>query len=81
VVSEEQTILLKELRAKPVLVVIAQCAALAIFGTGWVLRDHIKSQPGDGRQPFGGVLFDEAGRVLALMGLNLSDKRFKLGYQ
>ena len=47
-VPEEQPILLKKLGTEPVLMFLAQCATLAVFGLARVLWDNVKSQLGDG---------------------------------
>ena len=48
VVPEEQPILLKKLGTEPVLMFLAQCATLAVFGLARVLWDNVKSQLGNG---------------------------------
>ena len=66
VVAEEQAVLLKEFGAEPVFVFVTERAPLAVFWPRGVLRDGVKGQFDDGRQPFGGVLFDVARWVFLL---------------
>ncbi|KAG0194175.1 hypothetical protein DFQ28_001312 [Apophysomyces sp. BC1034] len=71
---EKQPVLLKKLGPKPVLVLIAEGAALAVFRSRRVLRDDIERQFGDCRQSLGGVLLNVSERIFFLQGLNAADK-------
>lgn len=42
VVAEKQSTLLKELCPEPVFAIIAERSALAIFCSGWILRDDVE---------------------------------------
>lgn len=56
VVAEEQAVLLKELRAEPVLLRRAKGVALAECLVSGVLWNHVEGELGDGGEAFGGVL-------------------------
>lgn len=48
-------VLLKELGAKPVLVIVTERSALAVFRSSRILRNNIKCQLNDRGQSFTGV--------------------------
>lgn len=78
VVAEEESVLLKELGPKPVLVIVAERPALAVFRSRRILRDDIERQLDDRGQSLTGVLFYVSSRVLLLQGLDLPRQRFDL---
>ena len=78
VITEEQSVLLKELGGKPVLIILAQRAVLAVLGPGWILRDDVICQLGDHDQSFSRVLLDVTHRIFLLQRLDLLDERLDL---
>ena len=77
-VAEKQAVLLEELGPEPVLVFVAQRAALAVFRSRGVLGDDFKRQFLDGGQPLGGVLPDVPLWVFAFQRFDLSGQRYAI---
>ncbi len=71
VVAEEQSVLLEELRPEPVLVIVAERAALPVFRSSRILRDDIEGQLRDRRQLLAGVFLHVPDGVFLFKGLDL----------
>jgi hypothetical protein len=79
VAAKKALVLPEESGPKPMLAVVTQGTALAVFGTCGVLRDHVECQPGNRCQSLGGVLFDAADRVFLPVDFDLPDQGFNPG--
>ena len=77
VVAEEQTVLLKKLGAKPMLVCLTEGVALPVLGALRVLRNDLKGQFGDGRETLASVFTQVADGVFLAQGFDLLDHGFE----
>ena len=73
VIPKKQPVPLKKFCPKPVPMHIAQHIALPIVGQSRIGGNDFKGQLADGRQTFGCVFFDVAGRVFLPQYFNLAD--------
>jgi hypothetical protein len=78
VVSKKQAVLLEKLGSEPVLVVITERVALSVLLPRRVLRDDIKGQFDDRRQPLVGVLLYISDGIFFFKHLDLLDGGLKL---
>ena len=60
------------------LVLAAQGVALSVLRTGWVLRNDVKSQPGDGCKSLAGILLYITDRDFLFKQIDLTRQCFKL---
>ena len=60
------------------LVLAAQGVALSVLRTVWVLRNDVKSQPGDGCKSLAGILLYITDRVFLFEQIDLARQCFKL---
>lgn len=77
-VAKEKPILLEEFCAQPVCVSVTERRTLPILRSRRLLRDHIESQLGNGREAFDGVLLLVSGGILGSVLLDLCDELIEL---